>query len=166
MKEEIELTTKNVLELLERIQKSLQYRLDEKDMKMIEAMIKKRRKKLNLQDPYEIELPPNIKSPPSGFEMDLSPFGSQLYDSYCGEPTHWGFKILTHLGEERWGQLCHKVIKMECSYPNWYAITKILSRSEAIKKYGEVTDEEFGPRGGWRSVTFGGKTRFLSRVVK
>ena len=34
----------------------------------------------------------------------------------------------------------------------------------AIKKYGKITNEELGPRGGFRSVTFGDK-KFISRKV-
>ncbi len=47
---------------------------------------------------------------------------------------------------------------------NWVIATSELTRSMAIKKYGPVTDEVFGPRGGWKSVTFG-KTRFNSRSL-
>jgi hypothetical protein len=36
-------------------------------------------------------------------------------------------------------------------------VTRKLTREEAAQKYGEITKEGFGPRGGSRSVTFGDK---------
>lgn len=54
---------------------------------------------------------------------------------------------------------------IECAYPNWFLITKTLTRDEAIKKYGPMTAEDVGPRGGWRSVTFGNK-KFLSKSLR
>lgn len=44
-------------------------------------------------------------------------------------------------------------------------IDKFLTRDEAIKKYGEITDEEYGTRGGWKSVTFG-ETKFNHKLLK
>lgn len=101
---------------------------------------------------------------PKGFENCLSEYGLQLYDGYCGEPIMWGFKILYHLGEEKFREL-GKFGDLECSYPNWFLITKKLTREEAIKKYGTITDEEYGPRGGWKTSTFGEK-RFCSQVLR
>ena len=100
-------------------------------------------------------------SKPEGYEADLGEYGTQLYDSDCGEPVGWGFKILHYLGDERFNML-HKFGNLECSYPSWFLITKKLTREEAIKKYGKITNEEFGSRGGWKSVTFG-KKQFCSR---
>jgi hypothetical protein len=98
---------------------------------------------------------------PVGYEDDLGEYGPQLYDGWCGEPISWGFQIINHLGDERFSNL-HKYGALECCYPNWYLITKKLNREEAIEKYGKVTNEEFGPRGGWKSVTFGDK-KFCSK---
>ena len=102
-----------------------------------------------------------IPNKPKGYENDLGDYGPQLYDSDCGEPISWGFKILHHLGEERFRAL-YKFGLLECSYPTWFLIVKKLTREEAIKKYGEITNEEFGPRGGWKSVIFG-KKQFCSK---
>jgi hypothetical protein len=99
--------------------------------------------------------------PPKEFEDCLGPFGPQLFDGWCGEPIGWGFKITKHVGEERWGKLGEHG-SLECAYPSWFLITKKLTREEAIEKYGPVTDEELGPRGGWKNVTFGEK-KFGSR---
>lgn len=101
---------------------------------------------------------------PIGYENELGNFAPAIYDSSCGEPIGWGFKITSHLGEERFNAL-RKCGELECIYPTWFLITEKLSRQEAIKKYGEITNEEFGPRGGWKSVTFG-KTRFVSKYLK
>ena len=101
---------------------------------------------------------------PEGFESHLGTFGPQLYDSWCGEPVAWGFKIVSQMGEEKFEQL-KKVATLDCCYPTWFVITDTLTRKDAIKKYGAVTNEEFGPRRGWKSVTFG-KTTFISKCVK
>src|SRR3990167_965684 len=103
---------------------------------------------------------------PKGYENDLSEYGPQIYDGYCGEPIGWGFKILNHLGEERFNGL-YKFGDLECVNGEhlqsiWSLIVKHLTREEAAEKYGAITNEEFGPRGGFRSVTFGDK-KFISR---
>jgi hypothetical protein len=65
-----------------------------------------------------------------------------LYDSWCGKPLVW---IERH--------------------PETGYSAKMLTRSKAIELYGEITNEEFGPRGGWKSVTFG-DTKFISHYMK
>jgi len=44
-------------------------------------------------------------------------------------------------------------------------IIKTLTRQKAIEKYGVITEEIFGARGGWKSVTFGQK-KFLSTYLR
>lgn len=105
-----------------------------------------------------------ITQKPNGFEENLGPFGPQLYDTYSGEPVSWGFKIISRMEQEKFEQL-RSTSNVECCYPEWYVITKTLTRDEAIQKYGPVTNEDFGPRGGWRSITFG-TTTFLSKSVR
>lgn len=100
---------------------------------------------------------------PKGFENSLSEYGSQITDGYCGEVIGWGFKILEHLGDERFNQL-RNYGTLECCYPTWFLITKKLTREEAEKKYGKPEDK-YGPRGGWLSVTFGEKT-FISKQFR
>lgn len=102
-------------------------------------------------------------SKPEGYENDLSSYRTVLWDSYSGEPIGWGFKILNHLGD-RFDKL-RQFGKLECEYPHWFLVVKTLSRKEAIEKYGEITNEEFGVSGGWKSVTFGNK-RFGSRYLR
>lgn len=94
----------------------------------------------------------------------LSPYKAQIFDSWSGEPIGWGYRITRRIGDEKFGEL-DLFGGLECIYPDWYLIRKYLTRKEAIEKYGKVTDEEYGPRGGWRSVTFG-KTKFISKHLK
>lgn len=101
---------------------------------------------------------------PTGFEGDLGSYGIAFYDGNCGEPIAWGFKIIRRLGDERFNEL-RKFGPLECIYPDWYLVTKTLSREEAIKKYGDIKEEVFGPKGGWKSVTFGEK-KFVSKLLK
>lgn len=102
-----------------------------------------------------------------GFEDYLSDFGPIFRDSWSGEVVAWGFRLINRLGDEKFGEL-GKHGSLECDYSGygtWFLITKRLTREEAIEKFGEITDEEFGPRGGWKSVTFGNK-KFISKCLK
>jgi hypothetical protein len=101
---------------------------------------------------------------PKHFEQFLSSYGPQLFDSCCGEPTKWGFKIVKRCSDLEF-ELLGMFGELECCYPSWFLITKKLTRDEAIQKYGEQTNIELGPRGGFRSVTFGNKT-FLFKDLK
>jgi len=97
---------------------------------------------------------------PKGYEDCLGTYGPQLYDSYCGEIIAWGFTIIKQINN-RFNEL-NNFGETVCSYSlhgsTWVLVTKWLSREEAIKKYGAITQEIWGPRGGWKSVTFGTKT--------
>lgn len=104
---------------------------------------------------------------PPGFENYLSGFGPVLFDGYCSEPVAWGFKIIKYLGEELFREL-GKHGSLECIdgfNSSWALISKTLSREEAVLLYGEITDEVFGPRGGWKSTTFGEK-KFISKFLR
>lgn len=101
---------------------------------------------------------------PEGYEKDLSGYGPVLYDGHCGEPIAWGFEIRRRLEEERFGAL-GKYGQLECisgMNPTWVVVVKRLTVDEAIAKYGPMTDLKLGPRGGFRSVTYGAHT-FFSR---
>jgi len=90
----------------------------------------------------------------------LSSFKPCFFDSWCGEPVSWGYEILKRMGDDMWAETSH-LGRKECAYGsggNWYLITKYLSKEEAISKYGEVTKTDRGPRGGYRSETYGLKT--------
>jgi len=98
----------------------------------------------------------NIAKKIEGFEDALGPYEVQSYDAYSGEPVAWGFKIIKRLGEDRFNELREKA-ELECVYPDWFVVSKKLTREEAIQLYGPVTHEEFGPRGGWKYIEFGDK---------
>ena len=104
---------------------------------------------------------------PSNFENYLSAFGPVMYDGRCGEPVAWGFKIIRHLGEDLFRELGkHGQLKCIDGFnSSWALVVKTLSRTEAVALYGEITNEVFGPRGGWKSVTFGSKI-FVSEFLK
>lgn len=101
---------------------------------------------------------------PHGYENDLGIYKACIFDSWCGEAVGWGFKIINQLGDERF-QALSAFGELKCCYPNWYLIVKKLTRKEAEIKYGKITNEEYGLRGGWRSVTFGEK-KFDSQWLK
>ncbi len=100
---------------------------------------------------------------PEEYKEFLSEFKPCVFDSYCGEPISWGFEFVNRMSEEEFEKLQSKH-KVECCYPRWFLITKKLTKEEAIIKYGEITDIELGPRGGFRSITFGDK-KFLNREL-
>lgn len=105
---------------------------------------------------------------PAGFESALSEFKPCFYDSGCGKPVAWGFKLIQYLSAEKF-ELLRSHGELACDYSGststWFFIVKRLTREDAIKIYGDVTSEEFGPRGGWKSVTFG-TTTFFSRELR
>ena len=105
---------------------------------------------------------------PEGYESDLAPYGAVLYDGWCGEPIAWGFEIRHRLGEERFNALAQHG-QLECIdgfsvNTRWAVITKWLTPDEARAKYGQITDLALGPRGGFKSVTYGDK-KFLSKKL-
>jgi len=78
--------------------------------------------------------------------------------------SQWPGDSKSRISSERFNELS-KVCKTECaSMGDWFVLDKRLTREDAIAKYGKITDEEFGPRGGYKSVTFGDK-KFISRCV-
>ena len=101
---------------------------------------------------------------PLGYETELGPYGPCIFDGWCGETIAWGFRIVSRLGDDRFNALMGHG-SVECVGGDWFLIVRKLTRSEAAGKLGDVTDEEFGPRGGWKSVTFG-ETKFISRQMK
>ena len=107
------------------------------------------------------------KTKPKGYEGSLSDFKPCIFDGNCGEPVMWGFAITKHLGEPEFSNL-KKYGELVCSkgyQSSWFLITKKLTRENAKKKYGPKVADEYGPRGGWKAVTFGEK-RFISEVLQ
>ena len=99
---------------------------------------------------------------PEGYEEVLSEHGPVVFDGGCGEPVAWGFLLLCRIGEKRFDALA-SFGKLVClSFGRWALVTKELTPKEAEAKYGSVSRLELGPRGGFRSATYGEKS-FLSR---
>jgi hypothetical protein len=103
-----------------------------------------------------------LPTPPAGYELELSTYGPQVYDAACGEIIGWGFRILRHLGEERFEALRVHGEAHCFTAGSWALITRWLTCAEAATQYGAVASVERGPRGGFRSITYGSK-RFASR---
>lgn len=96
----------------------------------------------------------------------FGPYDACFYDAICGEPVAWGYPVLRHLGDELWAK-AQALGTMECEHgfaPKWFLVAKHLMPAEARKKYGEVTNIEVGPRGGFRSVTYGTKRFFTKKL--
>lgn len=106
----------------------------------------------------------NTNQIPESVSKSLSEYGPVVFDSYCGEPISWGHRILYHLGEEKFNAL-RQYGELDCvSGTSWVLVRKRLEQDEAVRMYGKVTEIERGPRGGFRSVTFG-KTKFLQKYL-
>lgn len=119
---------------------------------------------LNLTEAMKELNPSETVDIPADLRGYLGNFGPQIYDGVSGKPVSWGYHIQKAAGDDVWKKL-GAFGALECIYPKWYLITKTLTRDEAAELYGEVTDEVFGPRGGWKSVTFG-TTQFISKALK
>lgn len=98
---------------------------------------------------------------PEKFNSFLGAYGPVSFDSWCGEPVMWGYPIKQRLGEELWAELS-QFGQLEYvgghENGNWALIIKRLTRGDAIEQYGPQTSIDIGPRGGFRSITFGTKT--------
>jgi hypothetical protein len=109
-------------------------------------------------------IPRDPTRPPPGYEAELAAYGPVVFDG--GQPIGWGFRIMRRLGEMRFRAL-EAFGDLHCQMlsglaTEWSLVTRWLSPAEAAEKYGAVTSVERGPRGGFRSVTYG-STRFTSR---
>jgi hypothetical protein len=108
-------------------------------------------------------MPLNVSEMPSELRIAFGNYAPCIFDSACGEPVGWGFKLLRELSRERWSEAQHYgELVFGGAIGSWVLVTKWLTPAEAIEKYGDVTDIERGPRGGFRSVVYGDK-RFLSK---
>lgn len=100
---------------------------------------------------------------PQEIAQFLGQHGS-LNDSLSGEPVAWGWPVVAHMGEVLFEE-AKAYGQMVFDHGGWFLIYRFLTRQEAIQKYGAVTAEEHGPRGGWKSVTFG-QTLFKHKCLK
>jgi hypothetical protein len=105
----------------------------------------------------------NISEMPAELRSFFGAYGPQFYDGYCGEPVAWGHPVLKRMDDARW-QEASEYGDLQCAHLSgrWFLITKWLTVQEAQEKYGEVKNLELGPRGGFRTATYGDK-RFASK---
>jgi hypothetical protein len=96
--------------------------------------------------------------------MELTNFLSdkvyEMFDSYSGKPVAW-YRVVKDMPTHLFNQNRHRI---EYIGDRWGYIEKSITREECIEKYGEITHEEYGPRGGWKSVTFGVTTFRSNRL--
>lgn len=86
---------------------------------------------------------------------------------YCGEPVAWGRDSLSKDEDLKPGE-SKECIQTGYDFGQswkWVIVEKYLTREEAIEKYGPITDEPIGPRGGWKYVVFGDK-KFYNRCMR
>jgi hypothetical protein len=94
-------------------------------------------------------------------EQYLSEKEYELYDGWCGKPVSW-YRVVRNMPSEIFNENRHR---MEYVNGVWVYIVRSVTREECIEKYGEITSEEYGPRGGWKKVTFG-STTFISEKLR
>jgi hypothetical protein len=107
---------------------------------------------------------------PQKFEPYLDVNECAIVDHVAGVPVAHGRKIIAKMGEDLFEELkqygkLEYILPKEGKLGEWYFLSRQLSRSEAAEQFGECTSEVFGPRGGWKSVTFG-VTTFGSKLLK
>jgi hypothetical protein len=108
---------------------------------------------------------------PEKFQEFLGNYGPKITDPTAGVEIGWGYDIMATLGEDLWNELSqYGRLEYVRTGPGrndgiWYFIDRWLTRREAIDQYGPVKAEVYGPRGGWKSVTFGATT-FTSPLMK
>jgi hypothetical protein len=88
----------------------------------------------------------------------------ELLDGYSGKPIAH-FRIQTsRIPEGVFNENRHKMYFSQ-SNQTWVYIDRKVTREECIELYGPITEEEYGPRGGWKSVTFG-TTKFIHDYMR
>ncbi len=107
-----------------------------------------------------------IKKIPKKYKDALSAYGPQIYDPICAEIVGWGHRLIKWLIKEDFEHLRYSSSygTIYCYGGSWYLIIKWLTPQEAIEKYGKMTHLEIGPKGGFRSVTYGEK-KFITREM-
>lgn len=92
----------------------------------------------------------------------LSTQSYDLIDSWSGKPVGI-YRHLNNIPTELFNEYRHKMICLNMG--QWVYLEKVVTREECIELYGPITEEVFGTRGGWKSVTFG-STKFISKYLK
>lgn len=101
---------------------------------------------------------------PAGYEHMLSDYRVVISDSGCGEPIAWGWHIVQTLGETAF-KLLQRDYDVQCLKKGvWVVVSKWLTVDEATQKYGPCTGVTRGPRGGFKTISYGQKTFKSSRM--
>lgn len=96
------------------------------------------------------------KQIPEKFLPFLGQYGGHLKDHASKEVIGFGYPITQKLGDDLWTELgTYGKQIFDPKAKMWFLIIYSLTREQAVEKYGPITNEEYGPRGGWKSVTFG-----------
>lgn len=109
-----------------------------------------------------------MKSTLEKFKKYLGPYSPMIIEN--DEAVAWGHIVIARINSPAlWDELKtlgHLVVVENSVVANtWAIITRYMTYPEAVALFGPHTEEERGPRGGFRSITFGDK-RFYSKTLK
>jgi len=102
---------------------------------------------------------------PDKFKHSLGQYGVVITEG--NQDLAWGYPVLGEkLGHEPWEEL-GKLGRLEFDVPTkaYVLVTKAISDRELSEIYGPLSNVEYGPRGGYKSITFG-TTKFKSKLFK
>ncbi len=103
---------------------------------------------------------------PEKFQEYLGEYGIVEIDAKAKQPVGWGHPLVGKMGEELFEELKqYGTMVYNPKTASWGLVTKQLTDDEAIQQYGPITNVEHGPRGGFKSITFG-NTTFTSKLFK
>lgn len=88
----------------------------------------------------------------------------ELCDGFSGKPIAYYKRHYRMIPEELFNQNRDKMYFYR-AYDTWIYIDRKVTREECIELYGPITEEVYGPRGGWKSVTFG-STKFIHDYLR
>ena len=94
----------------------------------------------------------------------LSNRSFDLIDPYSGKPIG-SYRVVSNMPSDMFNENRHKMFYLGNTTGGWGYLEEVYTRAKMVELYGPVTDEEYGPRGGWKSVTFG-TTRFGSDYLR
>ena len=88
----------------------------------------------------------------------------EMKDPHSGKPIAYFKTQVERMPEEVFNKNRHNMVYSNTNN-TWLYLVKKVTREECIELYGPITNEEYGIRGGWKSVTFG-KTKFVSDYLR
>lgn len=104
---------------------------------------------------------------PDKFLPFFGSYGVVEVDPSAQQPVGWGYPIVGgQMGHELWAEMTTLgTVAFDHKLKTYALVTKKLTDEEAIQKYGPISAVEHGPRGGFKSITFG-STKFSSKLFK